>query len=85
MDVIDYTDITTTQVLQHRCYCAWLQRRHQKMHMVAHEDICVHGASSAGSRFGEAFQIEPPIGVAKETSSAVVAALNYVLRYAEQL
>jgi hypothetical protein len=54
------------------------------MHVVGHEDIGVYVAASTRSRFGQAFEIKPPIRVAKEACGTVVPALTHMVRYTGQ-
>jgi hypothetical protein len=45
----------------------------------------MHRAAASGGGFRQAFQIKPAVDVAKEAASAIVTALDYVLRNTDKL
>jgi hypothetical protein len=85
MDGIDHSDVPSPDVLQHGTNRACGGRRDEKMHVVRHQYIRVHGAVARGRCSAQAFEIKAPIHVVEKTGCPIVAALNDMQRDAGKL
>jgi len=81
MKGIDDADITTTNILHHHPDGSRSIRRRENVDVIAHKRVGMNRTTSTRCRFRQAFEIKPPVRIPEKTRGAVVAALDYVLRY----
>jgi hypothetical protein len=85
MDSIDYADVPSPYVLQHPRNAAALVRRHEKMDVIAHQDVRVNSAIPANGRLMQALEIKAAIHLAKKARGAIIPPLDHVKRKARNL
>ena len=52
--------------------------RHEQMHVIRHQHVCVHGTGELEGKFAQMIEVKGVIYLVEKTGGAVVAALDQV-------
>jgi hypothetical protein len=80
MTLIEISNVATPQALHRSTQAIACVRRHQKMHVVVHQNIGMHLNSVLTRHLAQRIEIAPSVVIVSEYCGLIVPTLNYLMR-----